>query len=190
MDTLASSTPSTPLDAPTPLRKLYLARFTFAAVWAALLATTAHDLGALSVTLLLIYPLIDMAAAVTDLRTAHAEGRAAAALYANVSISALAAAGLALAATADIPAVLRVWGAWAIVSGILQLITGAVRRHLGGQWPMIISGTISTLAGASFIAQAGNEDATLKNLAGYAFLGGVFFLISALRLNRPARRRT
>ncbi|MFJ3666994.1 hypothetical protein ACIPSE_11110 [Streptomyces sp. NPDC090106] len=186
MDTLVSSTP---VDAPTPLRKLYLGRFAFATVWAGLLATTADDLGALSMTLLFLYPLVDMAAAITDLRTAHAGGRAATALYVNVSISALATVGLAFAATADIPAVLRVWGAWAIASGITQLVTGAVRRSLGGQWPMIISGAISTLAGASFAAQAGSGDATLKNLAGYAFLGGVFFLVSALRLNRRARQR-
>lgn len=49
---------------------------------------------------------------------------------------------------------------------------------------MIASGAISTLAGASFFAQAGADDASLTNLAGYAFLGGVFFLVSALRLGR------
>ncbi|WP_040907137.1 hypothetical protein [Streptomyces griseoflavus] len=51
----------------------------------------------------------------------------------------------------------------------------------------IASGGISTLAGASFFAQAGKEGASLSGLAGYAFLGGVFFLASALRLGRAGK---
>ncbi|MEV4116382.1 hypothetical protein [Nonomuraea sp. NPDC049695] len=35
---------------------------------------------------------------------------------------------------------LRVWGAWAVVAGLVQLIVGVTRRKMGGQWPMIISG--------------------------------------------------
>ncbi|MFD7890390.1 hypothetical protein ACFV3O_18385, partial [Streptomyces albidoflavus] len=58
------------------------------------------------------------------------------------------------------------------------------RRGLGGQWAMVARGGISTLAGASFVALAGGADASLSALAGYAFLGGVFFLASALRLGR------
>ncbi|CAG6397732.1 hypothetical protein SCOCK_60065 [Actinacidiphila cocklensis] len=76
------------------------------------------------------------------------------------------------------------WGAWAITAGLVQLVVGVLRRGMGGQWPMIASGAISTLAGASFVAQAGKDDASLRTLAGYAFLGGVFFLLSALRLGR------
>jgi hypothetical protein len=49
---------------------------------------------------------------------------------------------------------------------------------------MIISGALSAVASASFFAQAGSDGPTLAHLAGYAFLGGVFFLVSALRLNR------
>jgi hypothetical protein len=53
---------------------------------------------------------------------------------------------------------------------------------------MILSGALSTLAGTSFILQAGGADATLRNLAGYAAIGGVFFLVSALRLGRGTGR--
>jgi RsiW-degrading membrane proteinase PrsW (M82 family) len=49
---------------------------------------------------------------------------------------------------------------------------------------MIASGTISTFAGISFFLQAADHHASLSNLAGYALLGGVFFLVSALRLGR------
>ena len=92
--------------------------------------------------------------------------------------------GLAIAATSGIPAVLRDWGVWAISAGLVQLLVGVSRRRMGGQWAMIASGGISTLAGASFFGQAGQADPALGALAGYAFLGGVFFLVSALRLGR------
>jgi hypothetical protein len=54
---------------------------------------------------------------------------------------------------------------------------------------MIISGAISVLAGSSFIIGASAENPTLTNAAGYAIPGGVFFLISAIRLSRAAKER-
>jgi uncharacterized membrane protein HdeD (DUF308 family) len=164
------------------LRNLYLARFGFAVVWAGLLAVTAKDLGVVAVALLVLYPLADVAAAVVDLRSSGNK-----ALYVNIAMSALAAAGLAVAASGGIPAVLRVFGAWAVVAGVIQLVVGVSRRKLGGQWAMILSGAGSVLAGSSFVIGAGREGATLVNLAGYAVVGGVLFLISALRLGRAAR---
>ncbi|MFF8489319.1 hypothetical protein ACF06O_00645 [Streptomyces albidoflavus] len=189
MDTLtesAAATASTPAAASpaAALRKLYFLRFAFAAAWAALLLTAAGTLTTLTAVLLVAYPLFDVGCAVADLRSARPEGRPVRGLYVNAALSTLTAAGLAVAATSGIPAVLRVWGAWAITAGLVQLAVGVARRGLGGQWAMIASGGISTLAGASFIAQAGGADASLGALAGYAFLGGVFFLVSALRLGR------
>ncbi|MEU5356711.1 hypothetical protein ACFVS5_08390 [Streptomyces albidoflavus] len=189
MDTLtesAAATASTPAAASpaAALRKLYFLRFAFAAAWAALLLTTAGTLTTLTAVLLVAYPLFDVGCAVADLRSARPEGRPVRGLYVNAVLSTLTAAGLAVAATSGIPAVLRVWGAWAITAGLVQLAVGVARRGLGGQWAMIASGGISTLAGASFVAQAGGADASLSALAGYAFLGGVFFLVSALRLGR------
>ncbi|MFD7057875.1 hypothetical protein [Streptomyces sp. NPDC059906] len=184
MDTVVVAPPA---SVPVTLRKLYFLRFAFAAVWAALVFATADALGPLSTALLLVYPLFDVAAAVVDVRSARANGGPAAPLYANIAISSLTVLALALAATSGIPAVLRVWGAWAVTAGIVQLVAGAVRRRLGGQWPMIVSGAISTLAGLSFVSQAGAEAPSLSSLAGYAFLGGVFFLVSALRLGRGGR---
>ncbi|MEV7657046.1 hypothetical protein AB0O39_23040 [Streptomyces anulatus] len=181
MDTLVGTAPA---SVPTALRKLYLLRFAFAAVWAALLFANADTLGALTATLLVIYPLFDVACAVVDIRSARTNGQPVRALYVNVAVSALTGIGLAVAVTTDIPVVLRVWGAWAVTAGAVQLVVGAARRQLGGQWAMIASGGISTLAGASFVAQAGKDGGSLAGLAGYAFLGGVFFLVSALRLGR------
>jgi uncharacterized membrane protein HdeD (DUF308 family) len=168
------------------LRRLYLIRFGFAIVWAALLFVVGSSIGPLSATLIVLYPLFDVAAAIVDARSSRATGPALG-LYVNIAISSLTAIGLVLAVMSGIPAVLRVWGAWAVVAGIVQLIVGVSRRKLGGQWAMIASGSISVLAGTSFFRQASNEGSTLSNVAGYATLGGIFFLVSALRLGRTAK---
>jgi uncharacterized membrane protein HdeD (DUF308 family) len=98
----------------------------------------------------------------------------------------LAAFGLAFADASGIPAVLRVWGVWAVVAGLIQLIVGVNRRTLGGQWPMIVSGGISVLAGGSFIVTASASNPVLTNAIGYAVPGAIFFLISAIRLGHAA----
>ena len=188
----------TTIDTPAPgrtiatsLRTLYFGRSGFAIVWALLLVLAAGPLGPLgplSTALLLLYPLVDLAAAIIDHRASRAT-RPAPALYVNMALSLLAAIGLAFAATSGLPSVLVVWGVWAVTAGIVQLVVAVTRRALGGQWPMILSGGISVLAGAAFIAQSGSSSATLTGLAGYATLGGVFFLISALRLHRTTSSR-
>ncbi|MFI0900385.1 hypothetical protein [Streptomyces sp. NPDC020983] len=180
----AATTAPTPATGPAAaLRRLYAARFVFAAAWAALLLASGSGLSAPAKVLLIVYPAFDVAAAVADARSARGTGPVKG-LYANMAVSALAAAGLAIATTSGVAAVLRVWAAWAIVSGLVQLLVGVVRRPMGGQWPMIASGGISVLAGASFLRSAAGDDPSLTALAGYAALGGVFFLVSALRLPR------
>jgi uncharacterized membrane protein HdeD (DUF308 family) len=167
------------------LRKLYYARFAFAIVWAGLLAVTASTLTPVSVALLVLYPLFDLAAARFDSHSSGApQPRGLLAL--NMALSLLAAVALAVAVSSGIPSVLRVWGAWAIAAGIVQLIVAFRRSRLGGQRALILSGGISAIAGASFIVMASRPTPSLTSLAGYATLGGVFFLISAIRLHRPA----
>lgn len=166
------------------LRRLYVVRFGFALIWAAALFLTASHLGPLTASLLVLYPLFDVGAAVVDARSAGS-GRAGRMLSVNVAISLAAAIGLAVAVTSGVPAVLRVWGLWAVTAGVVQLAVALRRRTLGGQWAMIASGTISAFAGISFVLQAATAHASLIGPAGYALLGGVFFLVSALRM-RPA----
>ena len=170
----------------TGLRNLYLVRFGFAILWAVLFAITASTINVASAILLLVYPLFDVAAAVVDFRSSGA-ARLAVPLRINMALSALATVGLAVAAGSGFPAVLRVWGAWAITAGIVQLVVAIGRRRMGGQWAMIASGAISAVAGTTFVIQAGRPDPSLASLAGYATLGGIFFLVSALRLRRAAR---
>ena len=54
---------------------------------------------------------------------------------------------------------------------------------------MILSGGISVLAGAGFVASS-RAGTSVTGIAGYAVLGGVFFLVSALRLGRAAKGAT
>jgi hypothetical protein len=89
--------------------------------------------------------------------TAHAAAALAGnrnqAINAVVSLAVAAAVAIALP---DMHRVLAVFGAWAILSGLLQLGAALGRwKSLGAQWAMILSGAQSALAGAFFIFQAG-----------------------------------
>lgn len=184
---MTTTTPEArPATIASSLRTLYFVRFGFAILWAIVIAVTAATITPLSAALLVLYPLFDLVAAVIDHRASRGT-RSAALLYANMALSLLAAIGLGFAATSGGSAVLLVWGLWAITAGVVQLVVGVSRRSLGGQWPMILSGGISVLAGAAFALQSAGARASLVGLAGYATLGGIFFLVSAIRLARTAR---
>ncbi|SDG04531.1 hypothetical protein SAMN05216553_10551 [Lentzea fradiae] len=164
------------------LRRLYFVRAAFALVWAVLVGVTGAELGPVGIALVVLYPLFDVAAAVVDARSSK-RSQNVLGLYVNIAVSLAASFGIAVAAGASgVPGVLRVWGAWAIVSGIVQLVVGVGRRRMGGQWPMILSGGLSVGAGTSFVLMASQPGAALTGVAGYAALGGIFFLVSAIRL--------
>jgi len=184
---IAATRGTAAIGGPPTLRRLYLVRFGFALVWAILLFLTASNGSPLTAVLLVLYPVFDVAAAVVDVRSQRVgASRGAVGLVVNITVSTLAALGLAVALTSGIPAVLRVWGAWALLAGVLQLVVAVGRRRLGGQWALIISGALSMVAGTTFVVQSFAPGASVVAVAGYALLGGVFFLVSALRLGRAA----
>jgi len=51
---------------------------------------------------------------------------------------------------------------------------------------MIVSGALSTIAGISFLAASGNDEAHLATLAGYMALGALLFLLWASRQSASA----
>ena len=174
-------------------QRLYLVRAVIALVWAGLLVAALSSAGSLTpqesvpafaVALLIIYPIIDVVASLLDART-HRRGapRNAATQLANAAISTVTAVVLAVTAGPGADAILRVFGAWALLTGLIQLTLALLRRRHGtaGQWPMILSGGISTLAGLSFVQMATKSDLNLTALAGYATLGAIFFLLAAWR---------
>jgi len=170
------------------LRRLYFSRFAFAVVWAIVLLLTASHGGALLTVLLVVYPLVDAASVLWQLRTEKAGSRARTSEWINVIVSVLVAVALGIASTVSASAALAVWGVWAIVAGIPQLITAVARFRSGGQVPQILSGGISVFAGSGFLIQGVGGSGAVSGVGGYAILGGVFFLVSAIRLSILLKR--
>lgn len=140
---------------------------------------TDSDVPVAAAVLLAGYPLIDAAASLLSSAGAGAQGRV---LRVGAAISVIGALTVGLAAFgSDAGATLVAFGAWAAVSGALQLVVAVRRRRAGRQLPLIVSGALSTLAGLSFVAAAGRTDANLANLGGYMALGAVLFLVWAAR---------
>jgi uncharacterized membrane protein HdeD (DUF308 family) len=141
--------------------------------------TTASEVPFAAALLLSAYPLIDAVSSFVERR------------WVNGAISTLAAAALAFATFAgDAGATLVVFGVWAVVSGAFQLGTALQHRGAGSpQWPMIISGAISMVAGLGFASMAGQDAAHFANLAGYAVGGAVLYLIWTARARRTGTVR-
>ncbi len=66
-------------------------------------------------------------------------------------------------------------------------MTGGLRhrkRQMGGQWPTLLSGAMSVLAGAQLILSASASHSKLITVGGYTIPGWTFFLLPALRPGR------
>jgi uncharacterized membrane protein HdeD (DUF308 family) len=172
------------------LRSYYLARAAVSACWVAAAATLGQQSPAVATALLVAYPAWDAAANYWD--ASHSGGLARSRTQTvNIVMSLATTVVVAAALFMGMGWVLGAFGAWATISGLLQLAT-AVRRwsSAGAQWAMILSGGQSALVGGFFIAQAQTPmPSTIKTLAGYAAMGAVYFLISAVWLTVKARRR-
>nr|WP_296768976.1 hypothetical protein [Rhodococcus sp. (in: high G+C Gram-positive bacteria)] len=169
------------------LRTLYFARFAFAAAWAAILVATKPQLGALLTFLVVVYPLVDAAAVSWQLRIDGSAGAPRTTERINVVVSVVVAIALGWASTYSLAAALGIWGVWAAASGLTQLVTAVKRRSAGGQIPQMLSGGISIAAGLAFATQALQGSDSIDSVGGYALLGGVFFLVSAVRLSLSPR---
>ncbi|KAA5935766.1 DUF308 domain-containing protein [Pantoea sp. Bo_2] len=102
----------------------------------------------------------------------------------NLIVSLIVTAVIIWALTVSMNATIKVFGLWAIFSGVLQL-SASIRRwkHSSGQWAMILSGAQSALAGLFMIKQASGDMALdVTTVAPYAAFGVFYFLISAITL--------
>ena len=178
------------------LRSLYLLRIAFSVVWVALVLATSHALrsadapSAIAAVLLVGYPLWDAIATVLELRlTGHGDSPDRVRVG-NVALSGVAAVAMAVAVFSTIQATLVVFGVWALVSGAIQLAV-AIRRHrsIGAQWPMMLSGGISVLAGINFAATSGSASSGLSSVAGYSAFGSFWFLVAVVALQRDGARK-
>ncbi|MET3332591.1 uncharacterized membrane protein HdeD (DUF308 family) [Bradyrhizobium japonicum] len=109
----------------------------------------------------------------------------------NVLVSLATTIAVILALRVSMNWVLGIFGAWAILAGLLQLGTAVRRwRSYGAQWAMVLSGGQSALAGGFFIFQATMPAIpSIANVAGYAAVGALYFLVSAVWLTVGTWRR-
>jgi uncharacterized membrane protein HdeD (DUF308 family) len=167
------------------LRTLYFVRAAFSAVWVSLVLLVVNSSPTLTAVLLLLYPAWDVLATFGDLRANRGTGATPLPQYVNIVIGSLTTLAVGLALRQGIAAVLLVFGVWAVLTGLIQLLLGLRRRRsLGGQWPMILSGGQSILAGVFFVVQAHDPSKGVTNVAGYSAVGALYFLLAALRLRK------
>jgi uncharacterized membrane protein HdeD (DUF308 family) len=165
---------------------LYLVRGLVALAWAAGFAAVSDSLTVGTGAFLVAYPGIDLVASLLDARDQTGSSRTL--LRFDALVSAVTAAGLAVAATGDVADVLAVFGAWAVVTGVAQVVVALQRRSvLGNQWPMLTAGGLSALVGLFYIGQALGDDPKLSVLSVYAAGGGGFFVIQSALLARRHR---
>jgi uncharacterized membrane protein HdeD (DUF308 family) len=172
------------------LKLYYFIRTAFSAVWVAAALTVGQYSPTIAVILLVAYPAWDAAANYLDASRSGGlvQNRT---QTINVVVSVATTLAVIVALQIGINWVFAVFGAWAILSGLLQLGT-AVRRwkSYGAQWTMILSGGQSALVGAFFILQFRMPTMPLiTSVAGYAALGAFYFLISAVWLSVSDLRR-
>ncbi|NBW10956.1 MAG: DUF308 domain-containing protein [Caulobacteraceae bacterium] len=172
--------------APTPafLRNFYFLRAGVAAVWVTLAFTVGVKSPALGALLLVLYPAWDALANLIDAR-ANGGLRANLTQTTNLAISLIATAAMVAGAVQlGIHFMIGVFGVWAVLAGLFQLLTGLRRwKTAGAQWAMILSGAQSILAGVFFtILSQGTADLSIATVAGYAGFGAFYFLVSAVWL--------
>ncbi len=189
------ATPATATsNEPSGLRSLYLIRVVFSVIWVVLVFTTSASLKSkdtptvIAAVLLSIYPLWDVIATLLERRMAGT-GSTSRVSAINVALGLAATIGMIIAIFNTIGTAILVFGIWALLSGAIQLVTAIRRwRTVGAQWPMIISGGLSVVAGATFAAMSGSATSGLSTLAGYSAFGAFWFLVSVIALSLRTRR--
>ncbi|WP_375338281.1 DUF308 domain-containing protein [Chelatococcus sambhunathii] len=168
------------IDDPRWLRNYALARAAFSIAWVAAALLIGRHAPLAAAALLVAYPAWDAIANLVDARR-NGGLRLNRSQTLNATASAVTTLAVVIALGVGPHAVLAVFGVWAILAGLFQLLTGVRRWSLGAQWAMVLSGAQSTLAGAFMIKQA--TDAVVPgivDIAPYAAFGAFYFLMSAI----------
>lgn len=172
------------------LRNYSFARAAFSIAWVAAALAVGRQTPLAAAALLVAYPAWD---AIANLVDARRNGGLSANRSQSLNVAASAVTTLAVAVALGFGPneVLAVFGVWAILSGLFQLLTGVRRWRMGAQWAMVLSGAQSSLAGAFMLVQAsGTKPASIADIAPYAAFGAFYFLVSAVSLTvSNARQR-
>jgi hypothetical protein len=173
------------------LKTYYYLRFAVSAIWVVLALTLAKALPLIAAAMLVAYPAWDALANYLDASRSGGLARNKSQML-NFAVSVVTAVAVAGTISHGMHAVLQVFGIWAVLSGLFQLMTGVRRwKSYGAQWAMILSGGQSGLAGAHMLAKAaGPAPVGIADIAPYAAFGAFYFVISAVSLTVSARRRS
>ena len=170
------------------LRRLYFTRATFSIIWVVLIYLFGKTSFGFASVLLIIYPAWDVAGTFLDIRANH-NSRSKTPQYVNAVISSTTTVAIAIALQKGVPEAMIVFGAWAIGTGLIQLILGLRRKKfLGGQWPMIISGGQSAIGGTATIILAHDPSRGIASLATYVAFGAFYYLLAAFRLSKTVNQ--
>jgi uncharacterized membrane protein HdeD (DUF308 family) len=192
--TVTSTTSATATTTSSGLRSLHLIRVVFSLIWVALVFTTSASLVStdeptvIAAVLLVVYPLWDAIATLIE-RSLTGTGSTDSVSTINMGLGLAATAGMIVAVFSTVGRALLVFGAWALLSGAIQLVVAVRRRRtVGAQWPMAISGGQSVLAGATIAATSASATSNLSTVAGYSAFGAFWFLVSVIALSIRSRR--
>lgn len=88
-------------------------------------------------------------------------------------------------------ALLFIIGAWAVITGIFEIIAAIrLREEIEGEWLMLISGVLSVLFGiALFVWPAAGVLAVTWIIASYAILFGILLIVLGFRLRTRNEQR-
>ncbi len=173
------------------LKSYYFIRATFSVIWVAS-AFTVGSTPPIAAALLIVYPAWDAIVNFADASRSGGIGRNKSQML-NFIVSAATAIAVIFAIGKSMNTVVAVFGLWAVLSGVFQLVTALRRwKSYGAQWAMILSGAQSALAGAFFVKMAGGTAPLgITTVAPYAAFGAFYFLVSAIWLTvSDARRRS
>jgi len=166
------------------LKRYYAVRALVSVIWVASAFTIGETQPLAGIALFIAYPAWDCLANCVDaMRTGGFRANPSQTL--NAVVSAIVTLAVAATVGADVHTAIGVIGVWAALSGILQLATGVRRwRGVSAQWPQILSGAQSTLAGTHFLMKAVHPAlaVSLTDIAPYAAFGALYFGISAFVL--------
>lgn len=172
------------------LKRYYFLRAGVSVAWIAAAVAVGASNPLIAGALLVAYPAWDALANAIDARS-NGGLRANPPQAFNLAVSLLVAAAVLIALQAAPSRVLTVFGVWAVFSGLLQLIAGVRRwRSVGGQWPMVLSGAQSILAGVFMITRSlagGGHPPAAIEVAPYAAFGAFYFLVAGVALALKGR---
>ncbi|MGR7271263.1 DUF308 domain-containing protein [Klebsiella aerogenes] len=173
------------------LKRYYFIRMAFSVLWAITVFTAGQSSFIWVALLLILYPAWDAIANYLDAVKSGGVGRNRMQSV-NIIVSIITTLAVVWTLSSSMNDVIRIFGLWAILTGLLQLGTATQRwKNYGAQWSMILSGAQSALAGAFFIYQARTpEPPSIANIAGYAAFGALYFGVSGLNLTFRQRSET